>query len=425
MEKEAMKIPNIFKRYTGSKAGLPEEVLPIIKSTKNMAAEDGLKMFGEKEVQDHIRKVDIDQGNGLFTDALTGGTKMMANAVHRMKGGEGVSPLANKVDDSVAAIKGKLRDWDTAAGSFLGGDKQNMRARIFSTKENYKVGEQALEGGGKADINKEVRRASLTAPVTNTIKVTTPALATAYAAEKMFPTDENGQPTQTGQQAIAGRAVQEIQPKIEHTFGKSVRASENPSDGAEKHGIVKKEESIAEQLEKKAAFDKIAALELEIEKLGSDVEYYRQEAAMFQKTAMTERSAKDEFKKQAFTLGVELAEKEASHREFELRIAARERLKSVTPIVDAMLKTAQIKQVDYDRTIDYLMDCDDQVLNMHASLVKEASNDEDTLESLSFLQDDIVKDASVTTESEISPGYHDKKGQTIGEAAASLRKASK
>lgn len=425
MEKQALKLPNLFRGYKGAKGSVANVGKPpIIRNTSDMALENGHKMFDEKAVQDAIRKKDIDEGNGLVADALTGGTKMVANGVHRLRGGEGASPLAGKIDEGVANMKGKLRSWDTSAGSFLGGKNDGMRARIFSTPEKYKVGEQTLENG-VADINKEVRRASLTAPITNTTRVATPILASLYVGEKMFGDGDNPDPNQPTEQALAGRAAQEFTPKMEQGLGRTRYASENPSDGAEKHGIVKSEESIAYELEKKAAFDKIAMLENEIEKLGSEVNYYREEAAMFEKTAMIERSAKEEFKKRALISEIELAEKTAAHREYELRVAARERSKVAVSIADSMLKTAQIKQVDYDKTIDHLMDCDDHSFKMYASMVKEASTGDEALESLSFLQDDIVKDASETIQSSGMSGYVNKTGQTIGEAAASMRKTSK
>lgn len=424
MEKEAMKLPNLFRTYKGTKNALPHTGTPIVRSTKDMALNGEAKIFNEGEVQGALRKQDLDQGNGLVGDALTGATKMVANGVHKLRGGEGASPLANKVDEGVSTLKGKLRDWDTSAGSFLGGQGSGMRAKIFSTPERFKVGEQALDTGN-ADVLKEVRRASLTAPITNTTRVATPILGSLYLGEKMFPIEDGAQANQPTEQALAGRAAQEIQPKIEQGIGRSRYASEIDGDGSEKHGIVNSEESIAGQLEKQAAFDKIAMLETRIEKLGSELEHYREEADMFRKTAMTERSAKDGFRKQAFTLQVELEEKIASHREFELRIAARERSKVAVTIANTMLKEARIKQVDYDKTIDHLMDCDDNSFKMYASMAKEASSSDEALESLSFLQDDIIKDASATVDSELTPGFYNKSGQTIGEASASLSKTSK
>lgn len=427
MEKEAMKLPNLFRTYKGAKASfnpVTPKGMPIVRSTKNMATNGEAKLFNEGEVQDALGRKDLEQGNGLVGDALTGTVKMVANGVHKLKGGEGASPLAGKVDDGVMKLKGKLRDWDTSAGAVLGGQGSGVRAKVFSTPEKYKVGEQALETGN-ADLLKEVRRASLTAPITNTTRIATPILGSLYLGEKMFPAEDGGQPSEPTEQALAGRAAQEIQPKIEQGIGRSRYASEIDSDGSEKHGIVNSEESIAGRLEKQAAFDKIAMLETRIEKLGSEVERYRGEAEMFQKTAMTERSAKEGFRKQAFTLQVELEEKIASHREFELRIAARERSKVAVTIANSMLKTARIKQVEYDKTIDHLMDCDENTFKMYASMTKEASTSDEALESLSFLQDDIIKDASATVDSELTPGFYNKSGQTIGEASASLSKTSK
>jgi hypothetical protein len=331
---------------------------------------DAAKKVTEKRRED---------GNGLVGDVALGATGMLTPKSLALK---------EKVLKQVDKGKDFVNKWDTiAAGKVTKKMKDgSMGAKLMSVPEQRVVGSQMLRDGSELDITQTFRRASLLAPAQNTAKVVAPILGSMYVAEKMYPPEE--------------------------------QLAFEQYDSYEKNGL--ESELLTERLDKEAAFQKVAQLQEELEKMAAEVEASKHEKNMFWKEAETERLEKTAALKEKDVLERTLLEKTATYDEFRLRVTSRERSKNVIKVAENLLEAGLIKQAEFNNKVDFLMDCDNETFNLYSSMTKHAQSVEKGLESSPFFIDYRSK------EEESSPQRPtrglSKQGQTIGEAARDLQK---
>lgn len=301
------------------------------------------------------------------------------------------------IENFVASSKNKLTDLSTKAATPLAGkNPDSMRGKIFSKKTYDQVGTHQNPDGSLSKVVTQNRTPSLFAPVENTVKFSTPFLATAYVADKLYPDlGENSNQTTYDLE----------QEKLSSDYEYEEVLSSPLADG----------------LDKRASLQKIAELEMELEKVS---EYHRH--SEMEKQAMAKRLEavifeKDRLEKEASSTQRNLLEKEAALEELRLRTIAKERSKAAVHLAEEMLEYNLIKQADFDGTVDELMECNEKTMKMYNSLVKEARNGTDSVESLSIISEYSGSDKLAKSPSYAPQGLS-KRGQTIGEAARDLTK---
>lgn len=363
-----------------------QEQIPVSGNKVRMYTDDEIAKMRKQEI--------IEEGtNGLITDTLVGATKMVLPQKYK-----------DKVDDGVAAFKSTIEKYDTKAATPIAGKNPGglwgkfMSVPAGKDGRGFVVGETLDDNGKVIDhiyrgSGGESRRPSLLAPVQNTTKVVSPFLGAAYVTEKLY---GDG----------AKKPNQEMN-----------KASEIISSDSEKHGILE-EDYLTLQMDKEASMLKTAQLEAELEKYASEVNELRGEKELLIKTASEERKAKEKFQTELHLANREFMDKKAEFEEFQLRTIARERSTSAIKLAESMLENGMIKQAEFDKQVDKLMDCDEETFNLYTSMSKRARNDEEGLESLAFMVDYRDNDINFTQQP-LTPGFT-KGGQSMGDAAREL-----
>lgn len=300
-------------------------------------------------------------------------------------------PVENAVTKTMTGIENA----DRKAGSYLAGsDPASLRGRTFSKKVRDNVGVAKNPDGTFSQLSKEDRRTSLMAPVEKTVKFTTPFLATAYLADKLYPEDEKN----------LGENLNQT------TYEDELQKSSSIFDN-----------SLSELMDKKASMQKIAELEDRLEKYAEDLEAAQLEKKAALATLEKVNREKKFIEKKAAAAEEGFLQKQAEHEELRLRTIAQKRSKIAVDLTEGMLEGKLIKQAQYQETIDRLMECDEGTIKMYESLVKEAAGNLDCLETLSYFGE--YKDSDkLAAAHDLAKGALSKKGQTMGEAARDLIK---
>lgn len=371
-----------------AKFGLPgaitSKVHKTVTDSKRAADPDNVELFSQRKVNEGVQDRIRQDGNGLFGDMAIGATKFLTPKSWDVK---------EKILKPVDRFKGKVDEISTKAAGKIIGDKpdKSLTAKFFSTPDPVTLGRQQLPDGSYRAIQSGDRKASLTAPLQNTAKVTAPILGSMYVAEKMYPAEEVDQAEK--------RAFEEE--LLE-----------------EKNGL--EDELLTERLDKKAALDKVAHLEDELEKLSYELSEVEAEKNLFWKKAESESMEKQAALREKGRLEDELSKQASVHEEYRLRTNAKARSGNAVKLAEEMLENGLIKQAEYNEKVDFLMDCDDKTFNLHSSLIKTAKNEEKGLETSPYMIDYRSKDEESSSR-RARPGVN-KKGQTIGEAAKDLKK---
>jgi hypothetical protein len=380
-----------------------------------------VKYYSDDEILNARKSQLLEDGTGsIVLDAPLGLFKMLTP-----------QKWGDAVDDWIARSKIKMEGWDTKAGAKLSGDNPNsLRGKFFSVQRGREgkgdiIGEYTnpdgtisqMTQGGVGD-----RRSSVLAPITNTIKVGTPLAASGFVMEKFLPKPE---------QNIAGmQAVNEQQMNIPNYYQSKMSNQQSDlyreasvyDDFLEKESYRNRsdevESSIWESLAKKASFNKIAELENSLEKMAVYIHDLKEENQLLNKVAFEEKLAHEKVAKEYASLKQDFFSKQAESEEFRLRTVARERSRHVVKLAEQMLENGLIKQAQFDSQVDQLMSCDESTLNLYSNMVKQASGNDDTLESLSILSEYSSSDSKGT--SDRNGRGISKSGQTIGEAARYL-----
>lgn len=344
---------------------------------------DKVEFYGQDKVDDLVKEKNRQDGNGLFGDAGIWATNLVTPRSWNVK-----EKILNPIDKA----KAKADHYSTAAAAKIVGNRKDdsVIGRMFSTPDNKVLGKETLRDGTEREIGAFQRKTSLGAPVENTLKVVTPTLASLYVADKMYPAEEvNGE-----KRAFEAEWLEE------------------------KNGL--EDELLTERLDKKAALSKVAQLEDELEKLASENAELEDEKNLFWKKAQHEASEKRTALQEKARIEKELLDKQAALEEYRLRTTAKARSVNAVKVAEEMLEAGMIKQAEYDKKVDFLMDCDDKTFNLHSSLTKLSKSNEKGLESSPYIIDYSNKDEE-SSPRRASPGKN-KKGQTIGEAANDLKK---
>lgn len=402
--KEALLSPHLtqgFKNMFLSAKPLVKKTDEAIHVTKSpVHLQPGtVKMFSPEEIAEEIKRKDIEQGNGIVLDGLLGGTKIIGNRITQgiKKDKDVIWSGSDTIDEASRSLKERARALNTQGGAKMldlikGNKPGTFRNKLFSSPVETKVGERVLEDGSIVPIIEKQRRASAVAPIENTVRMTTPFLASAYLTEKLIPPE----PDKT-----TVRDMAETLPSAVERIPMARHASESVYE-LDKQAMLDKNAALEEKLLEKEAQLNIVSLERDqMEKLASD---------------LSKRA--DAFEKQASELRGTLLEKEAAHEELILRMAARERYVPAEKIATRLLEQGMIKQAEYEDKIAELMDCTDDVFKLYEKMSTSGKYGEESIESLAFLEDTYIS-SNEQSSSRVGKGLS-KTGQTIGEAAHEL-----
>lgn len=299
------------------------------------------------------------------------------------------------IEKTVAAANRGLTKADTYVGGLLAGkNPASFRGRLFSKKTPESVGVVQNPDTTFSELSKMDRRTSVYAPVEKTVKFTTPFLATAYVADKMYSDDEKD---------LGGNLNQA-------TYENEMQKSSSLFD-----------QSLSEQMDKVASMQKIAELETLVEKYADDLESAQLEKKAALDTLEKVTKEKAQIEKRASSAERNLLQKQAEHEELRLRTIAQQRSKVAVNLAEDMLEQKLIKQAEYKGTVDKLMECDEDTIKMYESLVKEARTSSDCLETLSYFGEYKENDKQAATPDLAKSGLS-KRGQSMGEAARDLNK---
>jgi hypothetical protein len=393
LEKEAF-----FGRFLGRGASNGTNLGKfVMNAEKEVGKANGpVRMYDGDKIK-KIQREEMDrESNGLVLDAGIGAMKFLPKG----------EKIQQKAKDGMAYLKDKTIAADTWAGKHLAGkNPEKARGKFFSTPvgeqgRGIAVGEktnadgsvsQLFEGSGGQD-----RRPSLMGPVTNTTKVVSPFLATAYVGEKMYGNENK----------------EEQQPQ-------TMKVAENNSDGMEVRGILK-EEIMSLELDKQASMNKIAQLEENLEKSAAEIDSLTSENHLLQKEAAYEREEKMGVRKELSKVQRELDKTASDFSFYKQQMFDEKREKVAFDMVGKMLELQMIKQSEYNERFGELKTASEDQLKLYDMLIKQAQNQEEGLASLGVLVDynsNGVDSYVGTAENGLS-----KRGQTIGEAAKELNK---
>lgn len=413
LEKEAFLNPHLLQGFKN--VALSSK--PIIQSAKKAPipvngttaarVEGGVeKMFSPEEIAAKIKERDISEGNGFVSDLLLGSVKGMGNlATRTIKKDKGVEwSGASAIDNASAKVKEVSRDFSTKVGQgvidMIGGNNPgSKRGRIFSTLEDVQIGERTLADGSVAPIIEKQRRASIGAPLQNTMKAATPLLGSMYLAEKMYPQE-----------------TREDTPSVAEMTGAAQQLAHPASQRIQHMPRIASDEVV--QMEKKAMLDKQAQLEDELMEKTAEIHSLRRDLDWMEKRASDADERAVSFEKRASVLQDELFEKTAEHKELLLRVAARERSGEAVKIARAMLEKGMIKRAQYEQQIDKLMDCPEEELLLFEKMASSEKDGEESLETLAFLSD-TYSSSDEQPRGRVAKGLS-KSGQTILEAAREI-----
>jgi len=354
------------------------------KDPADVALDSGkITRLSEGEIGDGIIRNSQKQGTGSFAadGALWLGKKFKGAKEPIERGVGAFARAGDKVDSYVG-------------GCAAGKNANSWRGKTFSKMDKNRVAQHTSNEGVKTDLFSETQKPSLIAPAEKTIKFTTPFLATAYVADKLYPE----QPKDLGENVNQATYEDQLQ--------KSSSLFDN---------------SISDRMDKIASMQKIAELEELVEKYEEDLEaalldkkatINELENVMMEKVSMEKRAANAE---------KNYLEKQAEHEELRLRMIAQKRSKIAVNLAEEMLETKLIKQAQFNSTIDKLMECDEGTMDMYQSLVKEARTGSDCLETLAYFGEYKVNEKLVASQ-DLAKGGLSKRGQTMAEAARDLKK---
>lgn len=343
-------------------------------------ATDTLSRLDDKAIK-NIRNEEMkDAGNGLFGDVALWGVGLFSK--------DKKNQIINKLND----FKGKVVDFDER---MTGKALEKMKAKpggllhkSMSVKKPTAVAETTrINPDGTTTTRNlydiESRKPSSLALFQNTAKVSSPLLASAFVAEKMYPMEEQ----------MAN--VEELE--------------------FEKQAI--EEELMTERMDKVAALQKVSELEDRIDEFEGLLKVAEDEKRLFEKVAKKEYTEKVAMMKEKEKIASELSQKEKEFNELFLRMKSKERSGHAVKIAETLLEKGFIKQAEFDNKVDFLMDCDSETFNLYNMMSKGAGTEEKGLESSPFFIDYISREETPYARKGLS-----KRGQTIGEAALDLQK---
>lgn len=343
---------------------------------------DKVRFFSADEIAENARNKIKSDGNGLTGDLLIGSTRFLPKG----------KQIYNKLIDKSVDLKRGFQNADQATSQKVK-DKLNVREgsmldRFTRVNNNRGLGVNVWKDGTHEGIQGVTHRSSWTAPAQNTAKVATPFLASAFVADKLFPEEEEEQLAFESNELINKSGLNELELSV--------------------------------MLDKKAAFEKVASLEKKIEKLASHVEELEEEKNSFWKQAEYERKEKQLIAQEKIAFEKEMMDKISAHDEFRLRTNVRERSKNAVKVAEELLEHGIIKQAEFNKKLDFLMDCDDDTFNLHSTLTKNAESNQKGLETSAYFID-------YSSKEEVSTSYRPERGlsirgETIGEAAKDLKK---
>lgn len=375
-------IPRNSKRANQSGLFAPKPADSVVKPVN-------ARFYNESEVSskalDEVKKGGT--GAALTADPILGLTKLI------------VPKTREPIENAVAKFKQGTENIDTKLGALAAGKNANsFRGRMFSEKAKREVGQEFHADGTTSPLFKEDRRPSIVEPIQSTTRFLAPILGATYVADKLYPSEEGD----TRNDATYGNEIQKqssVQEPVE-LFDKSVLA----------------------EMDKLASMQKVADLEIAIEKIAEE----RDDAVLEKEAALDKLGEvlreKEEIEKRASFAEKNLLEKKAEHEELRLRTIARERSKVAVELADSLLVGGLIKQAQVEETVDMLMECDERTIKIHQNLVKEAKKQEESLESLAILGEYKGNGKLVVSSKDQATHGLSKKGQSIGEAASDLNK---
>lgn len=364
------------------------------------------RMFSPEEIAEKIKERDIGEGNGLVGDIVLGSIKGIGNmatrAIKKDKGVEWAGSSA--IDNASAQLKATTRDLSTRSGQkvidAIGGNKPgSLRGKLFSSLEDVPIGERTLPDGTVAPIFEKQRRANLLAPIQNTAKVGGPLLGSMYLAEKLYPQETREDSPTIGE--MTGVAQQVALPASQHMPGHMPRVAMDIF-GMEKQAMLDKQALLEGELLAKTA---------QIDTLNRDLDWMEKRATEADERATT-------FEKRAASLQDELNLQRKEHEEFILRTAARQRSEGAVKIARTMLEKGLIKQAEYERQVDKLMDCPEEELLLFEKMASSEKVGEESIETLAFLSD-TISSSDEPQRRRVEKGLS-KTGQTIFEAAREI-----
>lgn len=366
----------------------------VMNNGRELGAANGpVRMYDADKIK-KIQREELDrESNGLVLDAGIGSLKFLPKG----------DKIHQKAKDGMAFLKEKTLAADTWAGKKLAGNSpETARGKFFSTPtgemgRGVAVGEkvnpdgsvtQLFEGAGGQD-----RRPSLMGPVTNTTKVVSPFLATAYVGEKMYGKEEEEPET--------------------------TKVAESNSDGMEVRGILE-EEILSLEMDKQASMNKIAQLEDSLEKSAAEIGSLTNENQLLRKEASYERKKVAEVQSELANVRRELEKTASEFSSYKDSVFTKEREKVAFDMIGDMLELGIIKQSEYDERLGELKTASEDQLNLYNMLIKQAKNQEEGLASLGILVD-YNSNGFDSYAAPVERGLS-KRGQTIGEAARELNK---
>ncbi|PGQ88305.1 hypothetical protein [Priestia megaterium] len=354
------------------------------KGPADVALDSGkINRFSEGEIADEIKRNSQKGGTGSF--AADGALWL----------GKKVKGAKEPIERAVGAFSRAGDKVDNYLGSFAAGKNPNSwRGRAFSKQDKNRVAQHTSDDGEVTDLFSEKPKASLVAPIEKTVKFTTPFLATAYVADKLYPE----QPKDLGENVNQATYENQLQ-KTSSLF----------------------DNSISDRMDKIASMQKIAELEDLVEKYAEDLE-----AALLDKKATAAQledvmMEKVSMEKRATEAEQNFLQKQAEHEELRLRMIAQKRSKIAVDLAEDMLEAKLIKQAQYEGTIDKLMECDEGTMQMYESLVKEARTGSDCLETLSYFGE-YKNNEKLAAPHDLARSGLSRRGQTMAEAARDLKK---
>lgn len=388
-------VKNTFQQLRRSTPPNPGEAAPtlgkfVVRPGDSVVNPAEMNLFDRQQVIDKTVGEMKREGTGSFVvDGLLGLTKKVFPG------------SKDGIENAVVKSKGVLEHLDAKGGQLLAGkNPDSFRGKLLSSKVSRQVGEVKDPDGKISPLLREDRKPSLAAMVEKPVKFVTPFLATAYAADKLYP----NQPAEDKNVAV---------PTYETELQK--QSSELESDALF-------DKTVVDELDKVASLQKIAKLEDELEKVAAELQDAHMEKLAMEKRLVETEKEKDFFEKQASETKNNLLEKTAAFEELRLRTIAQKRSKVAVDLSEKMLECGFIKQAELADTQDELMVCDERTIKMYQNLVKEAKTQEESLESLAILGEYKGNDKLASQSKDLAPHGLSKRGQSIGEAARDLIK---
>lgn len=351
---------------------------------------ENLHLFNPEEVNHEARNEAAKESSGSFlTDGILGLTKKVA------------PKTKEPINNAKASFKQGVENIDTKMGSLIAGkNPESLWGKLWSTPVQRHVGNEVDENGITSRVMKENRRPSFLAPVTNTLKVGTPLLAAAYVGEKLYPAGEN---PNANQQINVQNGMQA---PYENNLPKQANEIFDTN--------------LFNEMDKIASIQKIAELEENLSKYASQLEEVGMEKTAIEKRLKETEEEKAYFEKRASEIQEDLMEKEAAFEELRLRTIAQKRSKVAVDLAEQMLSVGLIKQAELADMTDDLMECDESTIKRYNNMVKSASSQEESLESLAILGEYKGNEKLAASNRDLAKQGLSKNGQSIGDAVRDL-----